>query len=144
MKGGDEVSGERLSSSEVTGLKNQALHTDENGTKYSRCVKCEAYIGNEYTMDYYALISRKYCDRCQAEVRAEQKAAYMRRKRQNAKLVKQKNAKLTRENEELRVKNAELDSMIAELIQENKDLKSQRKKPLFGGCQNGGFFKHKT
>ena len=38
-----------------------------DGVLTGHCIGCGSYIGNEYDTSFYALIRRKYCDKCAHE-----------------------------------------------------------------------------
>lgn len=47
-------------------FKNRAL-TRVNGVITSNCILCGKRIGDEYSMNYYSLIRKKYCEKCLEE-----------------------------------------------------------------------------
>lgn len=75
----------------MSGFKNRAL-TRVGDVITSHCILCGALIGDENTMDFYALISRKYCKKCseqrQKENLAFRQKQYKKRKKKTMKEVK--------------------------------------------------------
>lgn len=69
-------------------FKNAAL-SRENGIIVSHCIQCGERIGDEYTMNFYALIRQKYCTKCSAEREkiglAFRKGEYKKRKKKTMK-----------------------------------------------------------
>ena len=105
------------------GLNNTALWKDQDGVMHSECVICHKYLGNEFTMDVYSMIRKKYCDSCAKEVRRKQKAESQKKARRNKRLLKQQQTRLAAENEKLRELNALLDERIASLEHRIEELK---------------------